>query len=267
MKKEMLIGIVFTFALSAADILAQNSNTSPTVRPRTTTTTTNTNKSSADSQKNTDVQRPATTQRTPTRTTPKPKVTATDNPTSQTVGQAFNALLNGIRHADVKAVSSVYWNDPRLILFNNNGSVTKGWEQMRKNRESSYKEMKDALGEPVSSVPLKREAAATESAWWLRTVVSTGDKGIEAVESSFASLARGREAAGERDSERFTGFDGYVPDAGKVLDPCAAGNAFSVTDLEGAAGCPYRFFLKRGLGLRALDEGERDKDVWLDPST
>jgi ATP-dependent helicase/nuclease subunit B len=132
---------------------------------------------------------------------------------------------------------------------------------------ASYKEMKDALGEPVSSVPLKREAAATESAWWLRTVVSTGDKGIEAVEASFAPLARGREAAGERDSERFTGFDGYVPDAGKVLDPCAAGNAFSVTDLEGAAACPYRFFLKRGLGLRPLDEDERDKDVWLDPST
>jgi len=135
------------------------------------------------------------------------------------------------------------------------------------NATASYQEMKAALGEPVSSVPLKREAAATESAWWLRTVVSTGDKGIEAVESSFAPLARGREAAGERDSERFTGFDGYVPDAGKVLDPCAEGNAFSVTDLEGAAGCPYRFFLKRGLGLRALDEGERDKDVWLDPPT
>lgn len=135
------------------------------------------------------------------------------------------------------------------------------------NATASYQEMKVALGEPVSSVPLTREDAATESAWWLRTVVSTGDNGIEALESSFAPLARGREAARERDSERFTGFDGYVPDAGKVLDPCAAGNAFSVTELEGAAGCPYRFFLKRGLGLRALDEGERDKDVWLDPST
>jgi RecB family exonuclease len=135
------------------------------------------------------------------------------------------------------------------------------------NATRSYQEMKAALGEPVSSVPLKRDAAATEAGWWLRTVVSTGDKGIEAVESSFAPLARGREAAGERDSDRFTGFDGYVPDAGKVLDPCAAGNAFSVTELEGAASCPYRFFLKRGLGLRPLDEGERDKDVWLDPLT
>ena len=93
------------------------------------------------------------------------------------------------------------------------------------NATRSYQEMKTALGEPVSTVPLKRDSAATESGWWLRTVVSTGDKGIEAVESSFAPLARGREAAGERGSKSFTEFDGYVPDAGKVLDPCAAGNA------------------------------------------
>jgi ketosteroid isomerase-like protein len=56
---------------------------------------------------------------------------------------AFNALLEGIRHADVKAVMDVYWNNPRLNLFNYNGSVTKGWEQVRKNRASSYPEIKD----------------------------------------------------------------------------------------------------------------------------
>ena len=135
------------------------------------------------------------------------------------------------------------------------------------NATRSYQEMKAALGEPVSSVPQTREVAATESAWWLRTVVSTGNDGIEAVGSSFAPLARGREAAEERGSQSFTEFDGYVPNAGKVLDPCAVGNAYSVTDLEGAAECPYRFFLKRGLGLRPVDERKRDKDVWLDPLT
>ena len=42
--------------------------------------------------------------------------------------------------------------------------------------------MKAALGEPVSCVPLDRDAAATASGWWLRTVVGTGDKGVAAVE-------------------------------------------------------------------------------------
>jgi ATP-dependent helicase/DNAse subunit B len=40
-----------------------------------------------------------------------------------------------------------------------------------------------------------------------------------------------------------------------------------VTELERAAECPFRFFLKRGLGIRPVDERERDNDVWLDPLT
>ena len=44
-------------------------------------------------------------------------------------------------------------------------------------------------------------------------------------------------------------------------------NVYSVTELEKAAECPFRFFLKRGLGVRPVDERERDKDVWLDPLT
>jgi RecB family exonuclease len=131
----------------------------------------------------------------------------------------------------------------------------------------SYQQMKAALGEPASSVPVNREAAATDTAWWLRSVVGTGTKGIDAVGASFTALARGREANRHRDSDHFTEFDGHVPGAGTFLDPCSSGNAFSVTDLETAAACPYRFFLKRGLGLRPVDDGERDKDVWLDPLT
>ena len=83
------------------------------------------------------------------RITPKPKVAATGTPGSQSVAEVFNTLLNGIRHADVKAVSNVYWNSPRLILFNNNGTVTKGWDQMRKNRESSYPDVTDVTTQSV----------------------------------------------------------------------------------------------------------------------
>ena len=61
----------------------------------------------------------------------------------EAVRTAFNKLLDGIRKANVKAVADVYWNSPQLNLFNYNGTVTKGWEQMRKNRESSYPEIKD----------------------------------------------------------------------------------------------------------------------------
>jgi ketosteroid isomerase-like protein len=56
---------------------------------------------------------------------------------------AFNNLLDGIRNADVKAVTNAYQNTPRLLLFNYNGTVTKGWDQLKANREASYPNMRD----------------------------------------------------------------------------------------------------------------------------
>ena len=128
--------------------------------------------------------------------------------------------------------------------------------------------MKAALGEPVSSLPVERDAAATASGWWLRTVVGTGDRRGRAVEASFAALARGRTAEAQRESEQFTEFDGHVPGGGH--DPRS--HAPPATRSRSPSSrrrrpVPYRFFLKRGLGLRPVDDGERDKDVWLDPLT
>src|SRR5688500_5309639 len=166
MLRRILISGLLVFVTSTVNALAQNTNSS-TVRPRTTAPTTNTNKSSHDSQKSTDVQRPATTQPEARPATPKPRAVATETPRSQSVIATFNALLNGIRRSDVKAVSNVYWNSPRLILFNNNGTVTKGWEQMRKNREASYREMKDVKLDvrDISISMLGRDGAVVSCLW------------------------------------------------------------------------------------------------------
>jgi len=162
--KNLLISTAMVFAASSA-ALAQNANSSQTVRPRTAAPAANTK--AADSQKSTDVQQPTTTQPTVRRTETKPKVTATETPGSQSVVAAFNALVNGIRHADVDAVTNVYLKSPRLVLFNNNGTVTKGWEQMRKNRESSYKDLKDVKLDvrDVSITMLGRDGALVTCLW------------------------------------------------------------------------------------------------------
>jgi ketosteroid isomerase-like protein len=163
MQKALMIALLFIVGMHTA--VAQNTNSSQTGRPRTTAPS-NTNKSSADAQKNADLQQPATTPVTrQTQTTPK--VVTAETPGSQSVVAAFNALINGIRHADVKAVSNVYWNSPRLILFNNNGTVTKGWEQMRMNRESSYKELKDVKLDvrDLSITMLGRDGALVTCLW------------------------------------------------------------------------------------------------------
>jgi len=97
--------------------------------------------------------------------TPKPAATAPTD--SEAVLAAFNKLLDGIRHANVNEVTSVYQNSPRLNLFNYNGSVTKGWEQMRKNRESSYPEIKDTklVTRDLNVTMLGRDAALVTCLW------------------------------------------------------------------------------------------------------
>lgn len=166
MLKRLLLGTLVIFASSYSIALAQNSNSSQTVRPRTTSTPSNTNKST-DAERSTDVRQPKTTQPAARRTETKPRVVASETPGSQSVVAAFNALINGIRRADVKAVSNVYWNSPRLLLFNNNGTVTKGWEQMRKNRESSYRDMKDVKLDvrDLAITMLGRDGAVVTCLW------------------------------------------------------------------------------------------------------
>ncbi len=141
--------------------IAQNTNSStPAARPR---TAANTNQSTP--------QQPATpkpaertaTQTPQTRSTTPPQTV----PGSTAVVEAFNKLLDGIRKADVNAVMSVYWNSPRLVLFNNNGTVTKGWEQVKSNRESSYPDLKDVKLDvrDVSVIMMGRDGALVSCLW------------------------------------------------------------------------------------------------------
>ncbi|MDQ3667408.1 MAG: nuclear transport factor 2 family protein [Acidobacteriota bacterium] len=156
--------LICLFAFMTATAVAQNTNSSTPARPR--STVTNTNKSTAP-EKSTGIQQPATPQ-SATRPAPaKPRVIAAQAPGADTVLAAFEQLLNGIRKADVKLVSGVYWNSPSLILFNNNGTVTRGWEQMRKNRESSYPDIDDVKLEvrDLAVTMIGREGALITCLW------------------------------------------------------------------------------------------------------
>jgi ketosteroid isomerase-like protein len=62
---------------------------------------------------------------------------------SRAVREAFDSLVDGIRRADADAVMKLYWNSPQLTVFNNNGTVTKTWEQANSNRESLYAKVSD----------------------------------------------------------------------------------------------------------------------------
>jgi ketosteroid isomerase-like protein len=76
--------------------------------------------------------------------TPKrPTTTTTSAGPSAAVLAAFDKIIEGVRKANVDLATSGYWDSPQLILFNYNGTVTRGWDQMHKNRAASYPEIKD----------------------------------------------------------------------------------------------------------------------------
>src|SRR5688572_31433119 len=147
-----MIRILIFIVLACGVVAGQNTNSSTTTeRPRTASPTNRT--------------KPPATE-TP-QSPPKQKPPATTPAGARGVVAAFNALLDGIRHANVNEVMTVYWNSSQLNLFNYNGTVTKGWEQVRKNRESSYPEIKDVKLEvrDVSVTMLGRDGATVTCLW------------------------------------------------------------------------------------------------------
>ncbi len=153
--------------LLAVSICVRGQDSNPSVRPRTASPAQSPSPA-------TDTVKPATGKTASQTQTPSP-VNAPQTPGSAAVIAAFERLLNGIRNADVKLVTSVYWNSPQLVLFNNNGTVTKGWEQLRKNRESSYPKLADVklAVRDVSVIMLGRDGAVV-SCFWNQTQTNDG---------------------------------------------------------------------------------------------
>ncbi len=152
-----LILAVFTLALS------QNASPSPTParsRPRVTAAV----PTPSQTPKPVTPVTPVTKEKPAGGVSEKPKPAAVPG---DSVLAAFNKIIEGIRRANVNLVTSGYLNSPALVLFNYNGSVTKGWDQMRKNRESSYPDIKDVKLElrDVHVQMLGRDGAVVTCLW------------------------------------------------------------------------------------------------------
>jgi ketosteroid isomerase-like protein len=132
MKRCLVIGSIVLASATLA--LAQDDSNSSTrtrkVAPTSSPTPKSTNKSTNTSNTNQSQSQ-------------RPKASSTPSAPSTSVVAAFDKIVEGIKRASVDLVTSAYWNSSALVLFNYNGSVTKGWDQMRKNREASYPDIKD----------------------------------------------------------------------------------------------------------------------------
>jgi ketosteroid isomerase-like protein len=131
MLKRFLV-IASIVLVSAMLALAQNSNSS------TTTTRTRTVEP-----KPSPTPKPAAKATGTGAASQRPRASSTPVAPSTGVLAAFDKIIEGIRRSNVDIYTSGYWNSANLVLFNYNGTVTKGWDQLRKNRESSFPETKD----------------------------------------------------------------------------------------------------------------------------
>lgn len=111
----------------------------------------------------------------PARTTRRGTAPAADSAQSRAVRDAFDSLVDGIRKADAAAVMALYWNSPQLSVFNNNGTLTRSWEQVRSNRESLYSKVSDVKLD-VRDVRVKTlgPAAAVVTCFWDQTQTAEG---------------------------------------------------------------------------------------------
>jgi uncharacterized protein (TIGR02246 family) len=172
MLKNSFIITALVLALVAV-VAAQNTNSSTTTPRRPVTTT---------------------RQTTTTTTTPAPQATPTASPAPNTrtrratsparaaapaaekeVRATFDALLRAVEKRDVNAVMNFYWNSPQLLVFNNNGTVTRGWTQMKANLASLYPDLSDVKIEARDvKVQLVGADGAALSCLWTQTQTFKG---------------------------------------------------------------------------------------------
>ncbi len=186
--------------------------------------------------------------------------------TEEAVYSALERLAAITADPDTRVTLSYSCRDPREYRQTFPSWVLlQAYRVVSGNAKATFHELQRHFGEPVSIVPDTSADALDESRWWLRGVTRAGESAREALLVRYPRLGAGIAACKRRESPDFTEYDGHVPAAGAVLDPGREGVVISPTQLEEAAECPFRYFLKRGLGVDAIESGERDRDVWLNP--
>jgi ketosteroid isomerase-like protein len=89
---------------------------------------------------------------------------------AKAVRAAFDRLTEGIKQLDADKLMSVYDNNERTLFFNNNGTVTMGWTQMKKNRDESFAKTKNVTLETTGvRVEILSPTSAYVSFKWKQT--------------------------------------------------------------------------------------------------
>ncbi len=136
-------------------------------------------------------------------------------------------------------------------------------------REGDQGDLMRWLQAPASFAPESPEQCLDETEWWLWRMCGTETirNPTALLTRKFPHLGRGRRAVKQKDGDRFTAYDGFVPQAGTDMDPASpSGQAMSSNRLEQIGRCPLAYFFKYVLRISPLEEVGIDPSQWLSPS-
>ncbi|MCZ7556366.1 MAG: PD-(D/E)XK nuclease family protein [Bacteroidia bacterium] len=147
----------------------------------------------------------------------------------------------------------------QLRAFGPSRALLEVFRAATSNSGAGYSELRAVL-DADATAPSGATAASMQD-WWLQRM-SADPRGavLAAMRAWNPMLDAGLQAEAERDSERFTAFDGMI---GGIS---ASFPATSVSQLEQLGTCPYRYFLGHILGLQPPRSMRRAAGVWLDPA-
>lgn len=91
------------------------------------------------------------------------------------VRETFERLVDGIKQVDIDKVMSTYEKSDRLLIFNNNGSATIGWENVKSNVVASYAKVSNVTLDITGlRVEMMGKTAAYISCKWKQTQENNG---------------------------------------------------------------------------------------------
>ncbi|MEQ1921223.1 MAG: nuclear transport factor 2 family protein [Pyrinomonadaceae bacterium] len=86
------------------------------------------------------------------------------------VRAAFDRLIDGIKQVDADKVMAAYNKSPDLLIHNNNGTSTRGWDTIKSNVEATFSHVKNVTLETTGiKVEMLGKTAAYVSCKWQQT--------------------------------------------------------------------------------------------------
>ena len=136
------------------------------------------------------------------------------------VRETFDRLVDGIKQGDVDKVMGTYEKSPRLLIFNNNGSATIGWDTVKENVTQTYAKVSNVTLETTGlRVEMLGKTGAYVSCKWTQSQEFDGK-----VESSSGRMTLIFKLVGKdwKITHRHTSPD--KPDATRPVFPSERGN-------------------------------------------